>query len=129
MPSQLVHPKKEICPSQLFSSPEPKAHSLAYSIPMVRRPPFVLCPSICRPSTFSNILFSKTALPIKAKFYVEPSCVGGMKVCLWHLGYMTNMAGTRIYIYGKNPSKSPSPEPVDQFPCQLVCSIGDSTPS
>ena len=32
-----------------------------------------------RPSTFSNISFSKTAKPIKAKFYVEPPWVGERK--------------------------------------------------
>ena len=51
----------------------------------------------------SNIFFSKTPRPIKAKFYVEPPWVGGTKFCLWHLGHMTKMAATPIY--GKNPSK------------------------
>ena len=54
------------------------------------------------PSTFSNIFFSKTAWPIKAKFYVEPPWVGGTKVCSQYLGHMTKMAA--IPIYGKNPS-------------------------
>ena len=54
-------------------------------------------------STISNIFFSETACPIKAKFYVEPPWVGGTKVCLRHLGHMTKMAATPIY--GKNPSK------------------------
>ena len=53
--------------------------------------------------TISNIFFSKTACPIKAKFYVKPPWVGGTKVCLRHLGHMTKMAATPIY--GKNPSK------------------------
>ena len=51
-----------------------------------------------RHSHYSNI-FSGTAKPIKAKFYVEPPLLGGMKVCSRHLGYMT------MPIYGKNPSK------------------------
>ena len=64
----------------------------------VRRPPSV------RPSlTISNIFFSKTACPIKAKFYVEPTWVEGTKVCSRHLGHMTKMAATLIY--NKNPSK------------------------
>ena len=59
---------------------------------------------VCRTSsTISNIFFSKTAWPIKAKFYVEPPWVGGTKVCSQHLGHMTKMAATAIY--GKNPSK------------------------
>ena len=61
-------------------------------------------PVVRRPSTFSNIFFSKTACPIKAKFYVEPPRVGGTKVCLRHLGHMTKMAA--MPIYGKNPSKN-----------------------
>ena len=50
----------------------------------------------------SNI-FSETAWPIKAKFYVEPPWVGGTIFCSWHLGHTTKMAATPIY--GKNPSK------------------------
>ena len=51
----------------------------------------------------SNIFFSETAWPIKAKFYVEPPWVGGTKFCSRHLGHMTKMVATPIY--GKNPSK------------------------
>ena len=51
-----------------------------------------------------NIFFSKTACPIKAKFYVEPSWVGRTKVCSRHLGHMTKMAATPIY--GKKPFKN-----------------------
>ena len=53
------------------------------------RPSSVICPF-----TFSNIFFSKTACPIKTKFYVEPPWVGGTKVCSRHLGHMTKMAAT-----------------------------------
>ena len=53
-------------------------------------------------STISNI-FSKTACPMKAKFYVDPPWVGGKKVSSRHLGHMTKMAATPIY--GINPSK------------------------
>ena len=59
-------------------------------------------PSVVR-SQCSNIFFSETTWPIKAKFYVEPPWVGGTKVCSRHLGHMTKMAATPIY--GKNPSK------------------------
>ena len=51
----------------------------------------------------SKIFFSETALPIIAKFYVEPPWVGRTIFCSRHLGHMTNMAATPIY--GKNPSK------------------------
>ena len=59
-------------------------------------------PSSVRPQC-SNIFFSETAWPIKAKFYVEPPWVGGTKFCSRTLGHMTKMAATPIY--GKNPSK------------------------
>ena len=58
-------------------------------------------PSIRRSSVrpqCSKIFFSKTAWQIKAKFYVEPPCVGGTKVCSRHLGHMTKMAATPIYV-------------------------------
>ena len=37
-----------------------------------------------RPFTFSKI-FSETAWPIKAKFYVQHPWVGGTKVCVFYL--------------------------------------------
>ena len=58
--------------------------------------------SVRRPQC-SNIFFSETPWPIKAKFYVEPPWVGGTKFCSRHVGHMTEMAATPIY--GKNPSK------------------------
>ena len=88
----------------LFSSPEPKAHGelIGYSWSGVR--PSVRPSSVVRPSlTITNIFFSETAWPIKAKFFVKPPWVGGTKVCSRHLGHMTKMAATPIY--GKNPSK------------------------
>ena len=51
------------------------------------------------PSTISSIISSETALPIKAKFYVEPPWEGGTKVYVNGPGHMTKMATT---IYGKN---------------------------
>ena len=73
----------------------------------VVKPLYSHAPSVCLP--FSKI--SETALPIKAKFYVEPPWVGGTKVCSRHLGHMTKMATTPIN--GKNPSQiffSPEPK-------------------
>ena len=78
----------------IFSSPEPKAHGELIGYPW----------SVVRPSfTISNIFFSKTARPIKAKFYVEPPWVGGTKGCSRHLGHKTKIAARPIY--GKNPFK------------------------
>ena len=59
--------------------------------------------SVRRPQC-SNVFFSETAWPIKAKFYVEPPWVGGTKFCSQDLGHMTKMAATPIY--GENPSKT-----------------------
>ena len=52
---------------------------------------------VVRPFKFSNIFSSETALPIKAKFYVEPPWEGGMKVCINGPGHMTKMAARPIY--------------------------------
>ena len=65
-----------------------------------RRPSVVV---VRRCSQCSNIFFSETAWPIKAKFYAEPPWVGGTIFCSRLLGHMTKMAATPIY--GKNPSK------------------------
>ena len=78
-------------------------------------------------SPFSNIFSSVTAWPIKAKLYVEPLWERGTKVCVNGLGYMTKMAA--MPIYGKNLDKSSPPEPIARFQRNLVCSIGDSSPS
>ena len=106
----------------LTCPPRPKAHRCAYRILLVRRPA-----SPVRHSQCSKIFFSKTAWPIKAKFYVEPPWVGETKVCPRHVGHMTEMAATPIY--GKTLQKSSSPEPESRFLRNLVCSIGDSCPS
>ena len=60
-------------------------------------------PSVRRPQC-SNIFFSETAWPIKAKFNVKPHWVGGTKFCSRHVGHMTKMAAAPIY-HGKTPSK------------------------
>ena len=88
----------------------------------VRRPSVVVVRSQC-----ANIFFSQTAWPIKAKFYVEPPWVEGTKVCSRHLGHMTKITATLIY--GKTLQKSSSLEPPGRFSRNLVCSIGDSSPS
>ena len=85
--------------SCLFSSPMSQ-RLIGYSWSGVRPSTVVVRPSSL---TISNIFFSKTACPIKAKFYVKPPWVGGTKDCSRHLGHMTKMAA--MPIYGKNPSK------------------------
>ena len=45
----------------------------------------------------------------------------GMKICTKELGHMTNMAA--MPINGKNLNKSSSPEPIDRWPWNFVCSI------
>ena len=44
-----------------------------------------------------------------------------MKTYINDLGHMTNMAA--MPIYGKTLKKSSSPEPIGQWPWNLVCSI------
>ena len=44
-----------------------------------------------------------------------------MKIYTNELGHMTNMAA--MLMYGKNIKKSSSPEPIDPWPWNLVCSI------
>ena len=44
-----------------------------------------------------------------------------MKIYITELGHMTSMAA--MPIYGKNGKKSSSPEPIDWWLCNLVCSI------
>ena len=80
-------------------------------------PASIVRPSVVRPSTFSNV-FSETAWPIKAKFYLESPWEGGTKVCINGPGHMTKMAA--MPIYGKNLQKSSSPEPAGRFPRNLV---------
>ena len=97
----------------IFSSPEPSGSQgelIVYPCSVVR--PSVRRPSVRRPP-FSKIFFSETAWPIKAKFYMKHLWEGGTNVYLNNPGHMTKMAA--MPIYGKNPSKSSSPEPVDRF--------------
>ena len=96
-----------------ISSPEPlgsQGELIVY--PSSRRPSVARPSSVRRPSVrppFSNIFFSETAWPIKAKFYVEPPWEGGMKVYINGPGHMTKMAA--MPIYDKNLKESSSPEP------------------
>ena len=64
---------------------------------MVRRP------AVRRRRSQCSKIFSETAGPIKAKFYVEPPWVGGTIFCSRHLGHMTKIAA--MPIFGKTPSK------------------------
>ena len=109
--------------SFIFSSPGLIGELIVYPLSGVRRRPSVVarCPQC------SHIFFSEIARPILAKFYMEPHWAGGTEFCSQHVGHRTKMAATPMY--GKNPSKSSTPEPVDRFPRNLVCSIGDSSPS
>ena len=82
----------------IISSPEPSGSQgelIVYPCSGVR------CRRRCRRrQQCLNIFSSETALPIKAKFYVEPPWEGGMKVYINGPGHMTKMAA--MPIYGKN---------------------------
>ena len=82
-----------------FSSPQPSGSQgelIVYPYSGVRRR------RRCRRrrQQYLNIFSSETALPIKAKFYVEPPWEGGTKVYINGPGHMTKMAA--MPIYGKN---------------------------
>ena len=55
---------------------------------------------VCCMSTFSNIFSSETTGPIETKFYTEPPCNGGTKVCSNGQGHINKLAA--MPIYGKN---------------------------
>ena len=78
-------------------------------------------------STISNIFFSKTTCPIKAKFYLEPPWVERTKVCSRQLGHMTKMAATPIY--GKTLQKSSSETRRADFHETWHVALGNSSPS
>ena len=83
--------------SPLFSSPEPlgsQGELIVYPYSVGR------CRRRCRRQQCLNIFSSETALPIKAKFYVEPPWEGGTKVYINGPGHMTKMAA--MPLYGKN---------------------------
>ena len=83
----------------IISSPEPSGSQgelIVYPYSGVRRR---RCRCRCRQQCL-NIFSSETALPIKAKFYVEPPWEGGTKVYINGPGHMTKMAA--MPIYGKN---------------------------
>ena len=82
-----------------FSSPEPSGSQgellvYPYGVPFRRRH------CLRRRQQCLNIFSSETALPIKAKFYLEPPLEGGRKVYINGPGHMTKVAA--MPIYGKN---------------------------
>ena len=82
--------------TELFSSPEPSGSQgelIVYPYSGVR------CHRHRRQQCL-NIFSSETALPIKARFYVEPPWEGGTKVYINGPGHMTKVAA--MPIYGKN---------------------------
>ena len=84
-----------------FSSPEPSGSQgelIVYPYSGIRRCRRCLCRCRCRQQCLN--ISSETALPIKAKFYMEPPWEGGTKVYINGPGPMTKMAA--MPIYGKN---------------------------
>ena len=110
----------------MVSSPEPKAHRWAYSIPMVRRPSSVRRPSVVvrnaqrssspKPLVRSKPNFMWSLLGLGERYFVRGIWVTWPR---WPpCPYMV-----------KTLQKSSSPEPAGRFSQNLVCSIGDSSPS
>ena len=79
------------CLLSFFSSPEPpgsQGELIVYPCSGVR----CRCRRRRRRPQCLNIFSSETALPIKAKLYVEPPWEGGTKVYINGPGHMTKMA-------------------------------------
>ena len=96
-PNSLPAITRKITFDGIFSSPEPlgsQGELIVYPYSGVR------CRRRCRRQQCLNIFSSETALPIKAKFYVEPPWEGGTKVCINGPGHMTKMAA--MPLCGKN---------------------------
>ena len=68
-----------------------------------------------------NLVFLSYYCVIWNQSSYESSWVNGMKINTNELGHMTKVAA--MPIYGKNLQISSSPEPIDQWPWNLVCSI------
>ena len=81
----------------LFSLPEP---SCSQGELIVYPCSGVLCHHCCHCQQCFNIISSKTAWPVKAKFYMEPPWEERTKVYINSLGHMTKMAA--MPIFGKN---------------------------
>ena len=85
-------------------------------------PQGLICPHPGAIYMYISIIFkhliSETTWPIKAKFYVKHLKDGVINVYINNPGHMTKMAARPIY--GKNLSKSSSPEPVDRFQGNLA---------
>ena len=99
------NPTRDKIKPLLFSSPELSGSQgelivYPYSGVRCRRCRRCRCRRCRRRQQCLNIFSSETALPIKAKFYVEPPWEGGTKVYINGPGHMTKMA--TMPIYGKN---------------------------
>ena len=68
-----------------------------------------------------KLIFLINSWGIMNKIYMKAWGRIGMKIYTNELGHMTNMAA--MPIYGKNLKKSSSPEPIDPWPWNFVCSI------
>ena len=64
-------------------------------------------------STFLKDFSSENTGPISIKFHMQPLDRGGKKVYIFPPGHMTKMAA--MPIYGKNLTKSSSPEPLGRL--------------
>ena len=68
-----------------------------------------------------KLVFLKTVGRFGTKINMKAWGRKGMKIYTNELGHMTNVAA--MPIYGENLKKSSSPEPLDQWPWNLVCNI------
>ena len=68
-----------------------------------------------------KLVFLKNSWAIGTKVHMKAWGRMGMKIYTNVLGHTTNMAA--MHIYGKTLKKSSSPEPIDRWLWNLVCSI------
>ena len=68
-----------------------------------------------------NLFFSKTVGRFETKVQMKAWRRMGMKIYTIELGHMTNRAA--MPIYDKNLKQSSSPEAIDRWPWNLVCSF------
>ena len=94
-----------------------------YEVGWVSKVKVILWPwsKVTQISKLKLVFFSKTVGRFVTKVHMKAWRKIGMKINSNELGHMTNMAA--MPIYNKKFKKSSSPEPIDWWPRNMVCSI------
>ena len=86
-----------------------------------------ICPSVCRPSTMLKDLLLQNRVTNQSQILCGAS-LGRGNESLFPASGSHDQDGRHAHMV-KTLQKSISPEPAGRFPRNLVCSIGDSSPS